>query len=241
MLMGSACEAIPFAQFVNLGVEQPSKKIAPSGTRKHTKTTVNDLVQEFPWLADLDKSEGFALAEGAADAGASSSLTASEPEHHAVGDEEELTRAMRELDQKRAELASQGQVDSDGDFKVGVLGGAWTLAAKGKVADAIQGVASSVLARDFCTARQIQKSIRFDIEAYGPEICGILARAWCHRMQYFLNAELRDPVVVGRKFGREIVADYEEPSEMAKLAADPESSSGKLDKRIRQVRSFFDQ
>ena len=79
--------------------------------------------------------------------------------------------------------------------------------------------------------------MRFDVSAYGEAVCGILARASCHRMQYFFDREVADATVVERPFTAAEISEYAETSEFAKVAAAP--STPGVAKRVQQIREVF--
>lgn len=123
------------------------------------------------------------------------------------------------------------------DFKVVILGGKWTMQHKHTAFDAIQGIARGGLAKEFCDRRGLQQSMRFDVSAYGQERCQVLARAFCHKMQYFLQAEIGNQDLVHKPFPPNVVGEYVEPSEMTKIASGQLSKA--LEKRICQIRELL--
>ena len=133
-----------------------------------------------------------------------------------------------------AKLWQQNEVSQD-DFTTRVLGGAWLMKTKGIPFDAVQGSVRGQLAKDFCERRSMQKAIGFEYTAYGGDRCSILARAWCHRMQWLFNQELSLLVKPGQEFSEEHLKSYDEPSEFRRLA---ESASGKLSGRVSQIRAI---
>ena len=194
------------------------------------------LIQQFPWLAELDDREGLANdavaeAERTADAGGGRECSPADL------DVEAETMCLKVLDEARAVLAAAEPPVSHDDFKTRVLGDGWTLAHKGKAFDAYAGAASGVLATDFCRRRGVQLSMRFEAAAYGEVACGVMARGFCSRMQHYLNAELADPTLEGRRFGEDIHVAFVESSEMSTLVA--RSPSLALLGRAAQLRTLF--
>ena len=110
-------------------------------------------------------------------------------------------------------------------------------AAKGMPYEQVSGHARGALARDFCTRRRLQYSMRFDVAAYGEEACGVMSRGFCHRMQYFFNCELARDNGAERPFTREDVAAYREPSELTKLANTSTNVNSLT--RIEQIRAIL--
>jgi hypothetical protein len=86
--------------------------------------------------------------------------------------------------------------------------------------------------REFCLAHGIPMSASFSVEAYKSlEHCGMLARAWVHKMQYHLQAE-RQPATSLVGAGN----SYEEPTEFTVLAA---TATGALAQRISKIRDLL--
>ena len=102
--------------------------------------------------------------------------------------------------------------------------------------DAVAGQCRTADAKQFHERRfgRIRFS-RFNYSVYGPDIPGILARAWAHRMQFFFNSELGHPDCQALVCTPEFVATYKEASEMTRLA---EAQAGKpaVMARIEQIR-----
>ena len=78
----------------------------------------------------------------------------------------------------------------------------------------------------------------FDINAYGQEVCGIMARSWCHKMQFYFDLEHADPAGQSKIFRERDHDGYTEPSEFTKLVSAGQYPTT-LAKRIAQVRSMF--
>ena len=54
--------------------------------------------------------------------------------------------------------------------------------------DGLKASARGQDATDFCKARGVNETASFDLHIYNAETAGIIARAWCHRMQYFFHS-----------------------------------------------------
>ena len=52
---------------------------------------------------------------------------------------------------------------------------------------------------------------------HGPEASKILLRAWCHRMQFFYDAERESPAVPAFSFSPAVLAMHIEPTELIDL------------------------
>ena len=119
---------------------------------------------------------------------------------------------------------------------IGTVG--WTLHHKGVACDAIGGSANSSYGNEFVQRRLPagKRSVRFDLSAHGEEHASILARAWCHKLQYFLDAEIADQRLCRRGVPMALIQEYEEPSEFQRLAA---RATAETRKRVQQIRETF--
>ena len=102
--------------------------------------------------------------------------------------------------------------------------------------DAVQGYAANVLSVDFCVRRGQHKSKRLHLK-HGPVACGVVARLWCVRMQYFFHTELVSLEGHRRAFTAADCDAFEEPTEVAALLArDPAAEVVEV---IREIRLLF--
>jgi hypothetical protein len=93
--------------------------------------------------------------------------------------------AAAELREAR-EVAAQGRDGCD-DFRVRVLGGAWTAAHKGVSFDAYRGECCCQQASVFLEAQQPPKSARFDVAVYTVAGAALMARTWCEKCQHLFD------------------------------------------------------
>ena len=99
--------------------------------------------------------------------------------------EELFSTAWRLLEQRRqAEMEDAGDLSQD-HFYVQVRGGDWTVEHKHVAYDAVSGQARSGLPKEFCVAYGIQSMVSFSVAKYGDRDPSVLARAWCHKMEFF--------------------------------------------------------
>ena len=212
--MGTQFDPVPFADWV-AGCPEPGpvaeqKKKAARKAEKHR----DELIAAMPWLEHLDYTEGFEQ-----EIKEDKELFGEENPLREDWDHQLSEAAASALDQARAMLAAESLDSAHDDFKTKPLGGDWTMGNVGTYCDAIQAYPSGKVAIAFCKARAGCNSIRFGINAHhGAPICGILARAWAHRMQFFLNAEVDNPRLDGMPFPEALVASYTEPTEFTRLA-----------------------
>ena len=151
-----------------------------SRSRSAAASTVR-LVHLYPWFAEAEEKKfGFSSADAQGENPAKALKKRNKEEK--VGqelDDEAIQAMLVALDKARADESAAAEPSAD-DFKVTVLGGAWTLAHHGVPFDAIQGGARSNLPQDFCNRRGVPRSARFNYSTYGDRACGTLERAWCH-------------------------------------------------------------
>ena len=84
---------------------------------------------------------------------------------------------------------------------------------RGLAAQAIIGTWIIESAHEYCRRHGIQHSASFSTETYGVGPCGVLARAWAHKMQHCLNAERNRAENINAE-----APEYLEPAELTKLA-----------------------
>ena len=221
----------------------PEQKVAPrkaggagrAGAHS-SRQKVDDYVKEYPWLIHLDDNEGFAAGSTAAveqDNAADNSDAAQD-----VTEEMVAMMAVKAMEAARAAYGGPLTEERQDCFVVVVLGDTPKNRREGKPPDAIQGQCSGGIADTFCRNRKLQVTFRAGFGRHHPDDCGILVRAWCHRMQFMLNTELSSGQGAAFNFSPASMAAYEEPAEFANLAR--ESSAGtELYRRVAQIRSIM--
>ena len=193
--------------------EESAAKKQKTGRDTKAKGTV-DLVELFPWLIHLDDKEGFAEKVSKRKVKDEDEKQPAREEYDA--DAEEFV--MKAVDEAKAWLSGGEPLRGIIDFKAKPLCGKWLYENTGKGSDAILAEPSGELASKFSQRRIGQKSARWTYNTHEGHNCAIMARAWCHRMQHFFNAEIANPELVGSPFPVAIIASYEEPSEFVKFA-----------------------
>ena len=83
--------------------------------------------------------------------------------------------------------------------------------------------------------RSVQQSVSFAPGTYSADACGVLARAWCHKVQHFLIEELSHHSAEYHISAAALDA-YPEPSELVELAA---AATGLLKRGVLQIRAIF--
>lgn len=73
------------------------------------------------------------------------------------------------------------------NFRIGPLGGNWTMRHLGVLYDAYKGWAHGDAVCSFCTSYGLQKTARFNVSLYGDMGSVTMAKMWCHRMNFFFE------------------------------------------------------
>ena len=210
-----------------------------SSSSKKSKSNKDVLLAKFPWLEKYwDVGKG-GLGTDAKDKGKKDRLGkhSRADGDTRVMDDEEKEAMWAEVLRYRADLATdRASLESIQDFLSTCLGGPWTKVHKGVDADAIRGYAMSKTAIEFCEARGMFQSRRCEISLYTFDHASSFTRAWCHRMQYFLNLalEVGDYSCV---FTPEQLSAYEEPIDFtrAALVLDHKPLCKRAARQIRQL------
>ena len=126
--------------------------------------------------------------------------------------------AMAELEALRARWACD-EHRAPSDFKVRVRGGAYTAARMGVAADASRGEAANQEAEAFCVAAGLPRSATFNFLRYTEEHARDLARAWCHRLQWWFDLWMERGGEGPPLFAPEDAAQYQAPQWVADLPA----------------------
>ena len=187
-----------------------------SSSKRHKKGNNDELLAQFPWLEDYWRRGTELGNEKESRHSSSSGKKTDEPKVKTyIHDDDELEALWAEVHRYRSELASQFKMlETCDDFKTTCLGGEWTLEHKGVEADAIRGFASGQTAIKFCELQQMKHSKRFELSLYEMGPGGAFARAWCHKMQFFLNIAL-EAQDLACLFTEADIAKYVQPTEFA--------------------------
>ena len=231
--LASTSEAMPLRKWIELLPDAEPKSPKGKKQRKRERQS-EDLVELFPWASILEEREEFQPREKA--------HTSDEHERapKIIDDlnelaEDVLEQTMKELDRARADI-TEGKHDNVDDFKVKVLGGEWTKIHKKVSFDAVQGICSGSLAIRFCDHRGLNHSKRFGKKGIDFATAAVLSRAWCHRMQFFMNEWFVKPPPKGEAFPKHVQDAYAEPTEFIRLASVPRNAT--VTAAIAEVRNF---
>ncbi len=104
----------------------------------------------------------------------------------------------------------------------------------GQADDTFIGKASTQVAKAWCEAIRVPQSARFAISLYGEFGANVLARAWCHRRQHYLDIFL-DSGLPEYEYSKEDHESYVEPDDLQSLVP---ALEGKALQRVQQLRSI---
>ena len=188
-----------------------------------------ELLDKYPWLeAHFDATEkpspglgsaGFASDEGPVELAPERDLS-----------DEEIERVFKLLHDKRVEddMVEKAEL---ADFRYALLGGSWTMKNRGKAFDAWRGAVRGKDAEAWCDALKLNHSARFEVTLYTERGAALLAKTWCHRMQFLYDLHLasrKDEVV----YTEENLAPWEPSKELGYII---ETLPEKAQKRVRGV------
>ena len=146
---------------------------------------------------------------------------------------DDVLSCWAELQQER-DVWKDRQLAEVRDFKMVILGGAWTKMSLGRDYDAVRIAASHASASRWCRLYGLQLSARYDLELYGRELAGLLAHAWGLRMQFyydlFCNSD-DDPFV----YDDSVHATYVESAEVVEAV---QAVGGQASARLEQIRAI---
>ena len=228
--------AVPLRSYIDRFPVETMRDGPPSAKKPRTKVndSLDEVLKAHPWLnssiAKVNKAAGVMKSSVPAEPATSSDSSGEEED-----DDSSLEKLFAKLEAARPEVELRKTMH-DGDFVVVVLAGVATLVRDGP---SYQGVARGGLAEDWCRRRGLRLSASFLMDLYTPAGAASLARAWCHRMQFFFNLYVSGGLDVRHAFTAEQMEAYEEPTELAALMADPVLQGEGLTRRIAQIRKLF--
>ena len=225
--------SMPLDTFLFFLPQRPPRSEQQQRVTMASDRHVEQMLDLFPWLLDVEHSEATqASATTSSQAGSAATQLGDGPAPEL--DDDVIEQGMRALEDARTAL--QAVPRSTDDFRTRAVTRSCLAEQRGNALQAIVGEHASQRAREFCGRRHVQLSVSFSPEVYGHEACGVLARAWCHRVQHFLNEELSQPAGTAYTIDADAVAAYKEPAEFARLA---ETAAAQLRRRVQQIRGIF--
>lgn len=143
-----------------------------------------------------------------------------------------MEAVFKELREKREAWLGEPAVADD--FRVAILGGAWTQQAMGKPYDNFMGKAASAKAKSWCQQYGCPASSRFSIAMYGEHAASQMASAWCHKLQYYIDiSQAASPGPY--RYTEDDHGGYQEPSAFTECVT---ALKGKQLARAQQLRSL---
>jgi hypothetical protein len=228
--------SIPFLTYIDRVPEPVKKRADVDGNSSERRKRSHD-ADDLPWLHG--RLNGFDFWEEAAKPPPPPPCPGgdnSDAESDLSLDDEALEQALDELHAARAGVLDDAPEDEYDGFRVTVLGGKWLKKHTGKSYDAVKAACRGASAESFCDRRGVHKSARFTV-AYGMLTCGVLARAWCSRMQFFYNWENVQPDGEALPITPAIALEYQEPDEFVRLAES--TMNADVIRRIEETRGLF--
>ena len=125
---------------------------------------------------------------------------------------------MHILEKKRLSLDVAGDQVADG-FHWVLKGGAWLDKANGIRYEYAEGKARAGAAEKFCDNYGFKKSHGFSLSLYGQDGAKTLAKAWCHKLNFFYSLHAINAVAEPFAFTEEDIRSYIEPADLTELAA----------------------
>ena len=161
------------------GTEQKPSSTSPKELREH-----EELLQQMPWLANLDKMENFARELRKELHCDTQAAAAADAVVHEI-DEEAMLSAISLLEAERENEIAIAAAVGTVDFWTKHLGGESNVLKGKDFYDAVQGQASDA-GQEWARSHGMQISFKSTFTEHGSEPSKVLVRYWCHRMQLFL-------------------------------------------------------
>ena len=160
------------------GQENKPSSTSPKELREH-----EELLQQMPWLANLDKMENFARELRKELHCDTQAAAAADAVVHEI-DEEAMLSAISLLEAERENEVAIAAAVGTVDFWTKHLGGESNVLKGKDFYDAVQGQASDA-GQEWARSHGMQISFKSTFTEHGSEPSKVLVRSWCHRMQFF--------------------------------------------------------
>jgi hypothetical protein len=196
----------PVPDAVKEGDGEPSSR----SSKPSTKRTMNPVLEKQALKHKLvSYSEGSHVAADDSESGSDADIDI---------DAETERRAWEELAEARAILDATDVPRFD-DFRVVARGGESVMAKKGVGADCYTGKAQGLDVEDWCRRKGVCFSARFEISTFTAVRSQVMARTWCHKMQFYYNLAISsaDPL---RPFTAVERASWVPPTEFTRASAE---------------------
>ena len=221
IIITTSWEPIPYRLFLGGEemVAQGQGEVVVAHAPKHQEDTSHwdDMMDQFPWLQHLDAKEAFGTGfnKPKSSAASSSGQDKLEALEEAEPDEDAVLEGLALLDKARAAI-EEGNHEHVDHLHCKTRHSTEAIRA-GRGPDAVQAMCTTAIAREWCKRRKLQVTFKATFTMYGMDVASVLTRAWCHRMQFFLEQEL-DSENAGLLYTDDDIAKYQEPMELKELA-----------------------
>ena len=148
----------------------------------------------------------------------------------------EFEEGMRELEEKRLELADEGDDVVDDNFRWVLRGGTWTAHRTGLSYDCFMASARPGAGETFCEEWSLVRSASYIIRLYGEQLAFELAKGWVHWHQWFLSTSLAHEGDRGWAFTAEVLAEYREPAALTMLYGETSAPGRQRIDALRRLR-----
>lgn len=225
---------VPLTDYLQ-GVPPPRRNPQPEGTGGGGSVDRRtQVVSENPWmLCHLEESRSMIKRKNP---------WVDEPAEQDSEDRLENDEAVELADSIFEQLAQvratvREQVAAPEHFRIGPLGGSWTMRRLGILSDAYKGWAHGADGGAWCDMFNLAKAARFNVNLYGDEGAAMMARQWTMRMSFLYQAWLGAGSPKNFIYeAEELLGRYTEPPEsrgfVSKLSA-PQAL-----RRVEQLRAF---
>ena len=131
---------------------------------------------------------------------------------------DECDKLTRDVLEDLAQVRESTKIDSVIDnFRMGPIGGNWTMRHLGMVYDAFKAYAYGRDVFDFCDMFGLSKAARFNVTLYGDQGAITMSKQWCHKMNWFHEVWRSEGSPRPFHFSDALLAEYEEPTEFGRF------------------------
>jgi hypothetical protein len=178
-----------------------------------------DLVLQYPWLeAMLCDDEASSRSGLGVNQHSNSSQELCSSDAAELSDTSDLEdELLDELRDKRRELGLERDAAEAADFRVKLIGGAWSLKQQGASYVGFSGRTCSVPAEQWCKDYALHMSSYYQIDKFGEHGAHLCASAWCSAMQHFYDLWNLRPKISKYKFTDADVASKPVNKELQEL------------------------
>ena len=219
-IITSNWDPVPLASYL-LGNATPAEPKALEKVGDPVKDEAYEaILQQMPWLQHLDAVDSFVANAEKKKMASKASGSVDKMEEEFTVNEEEILDALAKVDKARMLEGGVAAEASTSDFVAKECHGESNLKKGKEYHDAVQGHPAHEAADDWARKRKLQTTYKmtFSLHTEGPS--RIVVRAWVHKMQWMYDKAM---AAEGADFAftEAVMAEYNEPAELARLATDP--------------------